>query len=144
MKFMSIEIGNKVEGKITGITHFGAFIELPGGKTGLVHISEVADGYVENIKDVLTVGETVTVKVLKIADDGKIALSIRKAVDKPASERPKPRPQGKPSSSGPRRPQSSQGSFEDKMDRFLKDSDERLSTLRKQTDSKRGGKNTKR
>lgn len=140
---MSIETGSKVEGKITGITHFGAFIELPGGKTGLVHISEVADGYVENIKDVLTVGETVTVKVLKIADDGKIALSIRKAVDKPASERPKPRPQGRPSSGG-RRPQSSQGSFEDKMDRFLKDSEERLTTLRKQTDSKRGSRNTKR
>lgn len=140
---MSIEIGSKVEGKITGITHFGAFVELPGKKTGLVHISEVADGYVENIKDVLTVGDTVTVKVLKIADDGKIALSIRKATEKPAGEKPRRRPQGKPSG-GDRRQEGSQGSFEDKMSRFLKDSEERLSTLRKQTDSKRGGRSTKR
>ncbi|ADH97612.1 S1 domain-containing RNA-binding protein [Salisediminibacterium selenitireducens] len=140
---MSIEIGSKVEGKITGITHFGAFVELPGKKTGLVHISEVADGYVENIKDVLTVGDTVTVKVLKIADDGKIALSIRKAAEKPAGEKPRRRPPGKPSG-GDRRQEGTKGSFEDKMSRFLKDSEERLSTLRKQTDSKRGGRSTKR
>ena len=79
---MAVEVGTKVAGKVTGITKFGAFVELGDGKTGLVHISEVSDAYVKDIHDVLHVGEPVTVKVLSI-QDGKIGLSIRKAVDKP-------------------------------------------------------------
>ena len=75
---MSIEVGNKLKGKVTGIKKFGAFVELPEGKSGLVHISEVADNYVENVEDHLTVGDEVEVKVLSIADDGKISLSIKK------------------------------------------------------------------
>lgn len=75
---MSIEVGNKLKGKITGIKKFGAFVELPEGKSGLVHISEVADNYVENVEDHLSVGDEVEVKVLSIADDGKISLSIKK------------------------------------------------------------------
>ncbi|HAK1616214.1 TPA: S1 RNA-binding domain-containing protein, partial [Listeria monocytogenes] len=71
---MSIEVGNKLQGKVTGITNFGAFVELEGGKTGLVHISEVADNYVKDINDILTVGDEVTVKVMNIGDDGKIGL----------------------------------------------------------------------
>jgi len=88
---MSIEVGSKVEGKVTGIANFGAFIDLGNNKTGLVHISEVSDSYVENINEELEVGQTVTVKVLSIADDGKIGLSIRKAQDKPAESAPKPK-----------------------------------------------------
>lgn len=80
---MSIEVGSKVSGKISGITNFGAFVDLGDKKTGLVHISEVSDGFVKDIHDVLTVGDTVTVKVLSVGDDGKISLSIRKAQDKP-------------------------------------------------------------
>ena len=68
---------NKLKGKITGIKKFGAFVELPEGKSGLVHISEVADNYVENVEDHLSVGDEVEVKVLSIADDGKISLSIK-------------------------------------------------------------------
>lgn len=75
---MSIEVGNKLKGKVTGIKKFGAFVELPEGKSGLVHISEVADNYVENVEDHLSVGDEVEVKVLSIADDGKISLSIKK------------------------------------------------------------------
>lgn len=75
---MSIEVGNKLKGKVTGIKKFGAFVELPEGKSGLVHISEVADNYVENVEEHLSVGDEVDVKVLSIADDGKISLSIRK------------------------------------------------------------------
>ena len=72
---MSIEVGSKVEGKVTGIAeNLGAFIDLGDKKTGLVHISEVSDNYVENINEVLEVGQTVMVKVLSIADDGKIGL----------------------------------------------------------------------
>lgn len=97
---MSIEVGNKLQGKISGITNFGAFVELEGGKTGLVHISEVADNYVKDINDILTVGDEVTVKVMNVGDDGKIGLSIRKAVDQPARpERPE-----RSYNNGPRKP----------------------------------------
>ncbi|SFM30996.1 S1 domain-containing RNA-binding protein [Salibacterium qingdaonense] len=133
---MSIEEGSKVQGKVTGITNFGAFVELPGGKTGLVHISEVADKYVENINEYVSVGDEVTVKVMKVEDNGKISLSIRKAVDRPKDDRPKGGRGGNGSGNkGQQRPLS----FEEKMSRFMKDSEERLSSLRKQTDSKRGG-----
>jgi S1 RNA binding domain protein len=63
---MSIEVGSKLQGKVTGITNFGAFVELPEGSTGLVHISEVADNYVKDINEFLKVGDEVTVKVLNV------------------------------------------------------------------------------
>ena len=69
---MAVEIGSKVQGKVTGITNFGAFVELPGGATGLVHISEVADSYVKDVNDHLTVGDQIEVKVLS-EKEGKIA-----------------------------------------------------------------------
>ena len=74
---MSIEVGAVVEGTVTGITNFGAFIELPGGKVGLVHISEVADVYVRDVKDFLKERDKVQVKVLTIDANGKIGLSIK-------------------------------------------------------------------
>ena len=83
---MSIEVGNKLQGKVTGITKFGAFVELAEGSTGLVHISEVADNYVKDINDHLKVGDVVEVKVINVEKDGKIGLSIKKAIDRP--ERP--------------------------------------------------------
>ena len=81
---MQLEVGEILEGKVTGILKFGAFVDLGGGKSGMVHISEVAPTYVSDIKDHLTEGQTVKVKVLSIADDGKISLSIKKAA--PAAE----------------------------------------------------------
>ena len=81
---MSIEVGSKVKGKVTGITNFGAFVELAENKTGLVHISEVADSYVKDINDFLTVGDEIEVKIINVEKDGKIGLSIKKAKDKPA------------------------------------------------------------
>lgn len=86
---MSIEVGTKVDGKVSGITNFGAFVDLGEHRSGLVHISEVSDSFVKDIHSVLKVGDSVTVKVLSIADDGKIALSIRKAVERPAQAAPK-------------------------------------------------------
>ncbi|MDN4608839.1 MULTISPECIES: S1 domain-containing RNA-binding protein [Sporosarcina] len=138
---MSIEVGSKLQGKVTGITNFGAFVELPNGSTGLVHISEVADNYVKDINDHLKVGDMVEVKVMNVGTDGKIGLSIRKA--KPESERPQ-RPQ-RPRHSGGRssnneRPEN----FEQKMAKFMKDSEERLSTLKRATESKRGGRGARR
>ena len=84
---MSIEVGSKLQGKVTGITNFGAFVEIEQGKTGLVHISEVADNYVKDINDHLCVGDEVKVKVINVEKDGKIGLSIKKAIDKPKRQR---------------------------------------------------------
>ena len=80
---MAVEVGNILEGKVTGITDFGAFVDLPDGKSGMVHISEVAPTYVNKISDHLSEGQTVKVKVLAINDNGKISLSIKKAMDNP-------------------------------------------------------------
>ncbi|MFB4165042.1 S1 domain-containing RNA-binding protein [Alteribacillus sp. JSM 102045] len=144
---MSIEVGSKLQGKVTGITHFGAFVELPDGKTGLVHISEVADKYVDDINQFLSVGDEVTVKVMKVEDDGKIGLSIRKAQERPQSDRPRGDRSKGDRPKGDRRGGPGKGqrplSFEEKMNRFMKDSEERLASLRKQTDSKRGGRSKK-
>ncbi len=76
---MQIEVGSILEGKVTGITNFGAFVDLPDGKSGMVHISEISNTYVENVSDFLTMGQEVKVKVINITDSGKIALSIKKA-----------------------------------------------------------------
>jgi S1 RNA binding domain protein len=152
---MSIEVGSKLQGKVTGITNFGAFVELPGGSTGLVHISEVADNYVKDINDHLKVGDQVEVKVINVEKDGKIGLSIKKAVDRPERpERParpeRPDRPDRPYSQRPRggRPNDNRNvrpeNFESKMAKFLKDSEDRLSTLKRATESKRGGRGARR
>ncbi len=134
---MSIELGSKLEGKVTGITHFGAFVLLPGGQTGLVHISEIADSYVRDINEHLKVNDPVTVKVINL-DNGKIGLSIRQASDNPAPTRERSfRPRNAGGGSGNRQ------SFEDKMGRFMKDSEDRLQAL-KRSDAKRGGRGGRR
>lgn len=84
---MAVTVGEIYAGVVTGITKFGAFVKLEDGTTGLVHISEVADFYVKEITDVLSDGAEVKVKVLNIADDGKVAMSIKKAQPKPQRER---------------------------------------------------------
>src|SRR5699024_1209887 len=84
---MSIEVGSKLQGKVTGITNFGAFVELEKGKTGLVYISEVADTYVKVINEHLSVGDEIKVTVINVEDDGKIGLSIKKAKDRPVRSR---------------------------------------------------------
>lgn len=125
---MAIAVGSILEGRVTGITKFGAFVELPGGVTGLVHISEVADAYVKDVNDFLKEQEQVQVKVINIDDKGKIGLSIKQA-----------RPDYEARASKRSRSQSRE-SFEDKLNKFLRDSDEKLSDLRRHTDAKRGGR----
>jgi len=140
---MSLEVGKKVEGKITGLANFGAFIDLGENRTGLVHISEVSDKFVEDINDELSVGDIVTVKVLSIEDDGKIALSMR---DKEA-EAEKKKQQKKSSNkkrSNNSRKRRGKKDFDSLMDDFLKDSESRLSSLRKNTENKRGGRGGRR
>ncbi|QHS23898.1 RNA-binding protein S1 [Virgibacillus sp. MSP4-1] len=130
---MSVEVGSKLKGKVTGITNFGAFVELPDGSTGLVHISEVADKYVKDIHEFLTVGDEVEVKVINVSE-GKIGLSIKKA-----KENKNPNNNNNKRGNPKRRSES----FEAKMNRFLKDSEDRLASLRKNTESKRGGRGAK-
>ncbi|EJO22560.1 S1 RNA binding domain protein [Selenomonas sp. FOBRC6] len=135
---------------MTGITNFGAFVELPEGKTGLIHISEVADVYVNDVHDFLRERDTVKVKVLTVDDRGKIGLSIKALQDKaaaPAQPSAAPARPPRPPRDMRRTAASRQigsPSFEDKLSRFLKDSDERLTDLRRKTDSKRGGRGSRR
>ena len=125
---MALAVGSIVEGVVTGITKFGAFVELPGGLTGLVHISEVAEAYVRDVKDYLKEKDRVAVKVINVDAQGKIGLSIKQA--NPNFE-VKQKPQ---------RSRSVHVSFEEKLAKFMKESDERLQDLKRNTDSKRGGR----
>jgi len=129
-----------VEGVVTGITHFGAFVKLPGGATGLVHISEIDNNYVREVRDYLHDNDKVRVKIISIDPKGKIGLSIKQAL-----------PQNKPRKQPPPdfwRAENNRNtvnlSFEDKLNRFMKESDERLQELRRSTDSKRGGRGANR
>ena len=162
---MSIEVGNILPGKVTGITNFGAFVDLGNRKTGLVHISEVSNSYIKDITDVLTVGDEVQVKVMEISGDGKVSLSIRRASadfseetveEKPKFQKSAPRNQ---EGQGSKKPYSAKSapSFEKKspsqakvndfdamMSSFLKDSEDRLTSLKRNTEGKRGGRGGRR
>ncbi|KKC28839.1 hypothetical protein CDSM653_02225 [Caldanaerobacter subterraneus subsp. pacificus DSM 12653] len=127
--FMPFEVGDIVEGTVLNITDFGAFIKLPEGKTGLVHISEVANTYVKNIRDFLKENDRVKVKILSMEPNGKISLSIKKAM-------PQKTPKEKDFAWQNSR-NNNNSSFEEKLLKFLKDSDERQQQLRKHLDSKR-------
>ena len=162
---MSMEVGNILPGKVTGITNFGAFVDLGNRKTGLVHISEVSNSYIKDIKDVLTVGDEVQVKVMEISGDGKVSLSIRRASadsseenveEKPKFQKSAPRNQ---EGQGFKKPYAAKSapSFEKKspsqakvndldamMSSFLKDSEDRLTSLKRNTEGKRGGRGGRR
>lgn len=146
---MSLEVGAIVEGEVTGITNFGAFVQLPEGKVGLIHISEVSNVYVKDVHEFLKEHDKVKVKVLSIDARGKIGLSIKQAMP-PAPPQPKPqRTQNENRERrGGMRPQNARSmqplSFEDKLSKFLKDSDDRMFDLKRKTDSKRGGRGAKR
>ena len=128
---MAIDVGSIVEGVVTGITNFGAFIELPDRVTGLVHISEVADAYVKDVRDYLKEQDHVKVKVIHVDEKGKIGLSIKQA-------NPTVRNVGRERRLPPT------VSFEDKLAKFIKDSDERQLEFRRATESKRGGRGSSR
>jgi S1 RNA binding domain protein len=151
---LSIEVGSKVKGKVTGITKFGAFVELPGGVTGLVHISEVADSYVSDVNEHLKLGDEIEVKVIS-EKEGKIALSIKKAIDRPEGQTSgysqRPQRQGGRSDRPANKDFRSKGgnfkpkeNFEDKMAKFLKSSEENLTSLKRSTETKRGGRGGRR
>ena len=128
---MPLDVGAIVEGVVTGVTNFGAFVSLPDGKTGLVHISEIADAYVKDINEYVKKNDPVKVKVLSVDPSGKIGLSIKQAS-------PTYRPRNVQDF------RRNRANFEDRLTRFMKESDERQADLRKATDGKRGGRGSRR
>ncbi|MBQ1243298.1 MAG: S1 RNA-binding domain-containing protein [Clostridia bacterium] len=147
-----LEIGAIYDGKITGLTGFGAFVSLPDGKSGMVHISEVSNTFVKDIKDVLKEGQEVKVKVVGISPEGKISLSIKKAQEPSEEEknsRKNDRPKGdRPKSDRPRnanvwqgQPKQNQGAmtFEEMMAQFKQVSDEKMTDLKRNSDAKHSG-----
>jgi len=135
---MPVEVGTIVEGKVSGITKFGAFVELPDGRTGLVHISEVSSEYVKDINAHLKENQKVRVKVLSMDDSGRVSLSIRKAQDE---ERGKSK---RPVEIDWQKANTENMSFEDRLAKFMKDSDEKMSDLKKSFESKRGSRSYRR
>lgn len=160
---MELEVGAILEGKVTGITKFGAFVSLPGGRSGLVHISEIAYSYVSDVSEFLSVGQEVKVKLISIDETGRINLSIKKtAPPPPRPANPRFQGGGRPAPSGPRpagRPQSGGGaaprpaspapqsrgqfkdrepqSFDDMLKHFLSESENRQSDLNRGGESRR-------
>lgn len=144
---MQIEVGQIIEGKVTGITNFGVFVDLGEGKTGLVHISEIAQTYVSDVREHVKENDTVKMKVLNISEDGKISLSIKRALEPQApfqhnrrngnganqrGARPQKREPDFTSPAAVWTPKKSESaSFEDMMAKFKQTSDEKFSDLKK-------------
>ncbi len=135
---MELKIGDIVEGKITTITSFGVFVDIGNGKSGMVHISEVAKNYVNDIKEHVKVNDVVNVKVLNIAEDGKISLSIKRALppekkeDTPRRERKKVVEKQPIDSTYTWTPKKTEpASFEEMMSHFKQTSDEKFSDLKR-------------
>ena len=137
---MELTVGAILEGKIKSITNFGAFVALPENKTGMVHISEVANTYVSDIRQHLTEGQDVKVMVIG-TENGKINLSIKRLEAKPQQEnrsnfRPAPRPQNaapRPAAPTPA-PKTADQLFEEKLKAFMSESDSKLSGVRQYAD----------
>lgn len=137
---MDIQKGQILTGKVTGITKFGAFVQLAPGKSGLVYISEIANTFVNNVADFLTIGQEVTVKVIGIDEQNRINLSIKQTLPPKPKTESAARPQSRPPR--PPRPDAYQpqpdapvdADFEDKLKRFMKDSEGRISDMMRQTE----------
>lgn len=142
---MAIEVGMILEGKVSGVTKFGAFVDLPDSKTGMVHISEVAPTFISEIGEYVKVGQTVKVKVLAL-NDGKISLSMKQALPKEQQQKKPQKQSGRRQPYKPAPPVTSPGdyewqsskkstpsSFEDMMSKFKQTSEDKMSDL------KRGG-----
>lgn len=144
---MQAEVGQILDGKVTGVTKFGAFVDLQGGLTGMVHISEVSDTFVKEIADFVKVGDEVRVKILSIGEDKKISLSMKQA--NPDYGKPKPKKEfarKKPEefrSSGESyvwTPKKDELTFEEMMNKFKQSSEEKMSDLKRMMDGKKGAR----
>jgi len=139
---MSLEIGSVVEGKVTSVMPFGAFVSIEGNNSGLVHISEITNEYIENINDYIKNGDKVKVKVIGVDKSGKISLSIKKALETKQDKHEKKSATPEriiPADIDWSRKADQDLSFEDKLSRFKKDSDERMMALKRSNESKRSG-----
>lgn len=148
---MALEIGSVVEGKVTSIAKFGAFVQLPEGKSGLVHISEIANAFVSDVNEFVQVGQSVKVRVLNISEDGKINLSIKRAEEQADTAQARtPRTLRRPEGDRPREnsspqmgevaPRSENQEFEDKLKKFMQESDSRIADNRLYADRPRRGR----
>ncbi len=139
---MQPEVGAVLEGKVSGVTKFGAFVSLPGGKSGLVHISEIANTFVSDVAQFVSVGQTVKVKVIGINGD-KINLSIKRAEEADNTQRKRAPQQPRPAAQKQQQTRQPSGqvaaptddqAFEDKLKQFMKDSDSRIADNRMYAD----------
>ena len=146
---MSLKVDTIVNGKVTGITNFGAFVEIEGGRKGMIHISEISRSYVEDIKSVLKVGQAVTCKVISVSPDGKVALSLKRMEEpadgkkpqkkQPVQKKPPVKPHRKfepaPAVTSPGdfewQASAGGGSFEDMMSKFKRTSEDKMSDLKR-------------
>ena len=141
----TIQVGAVLEGKVTSFMKFGAFVELENRRSGLVHISEIANTFVNDVHDFLQEGQSVKVVVLS-TENGKINLSIKKAQPRPAPggdrphNRPRPAPRTYARAQGETLPPSGDQAFEDKLKRFLTSSEGKMADLNRSVDGKRGGR----
>lgn len=135
---MSNEIGEIVKGKVTSITKFGAFVSFGEGKSGMIHISEVSDGFVKDINDFLKVGQEVKTVICSVDEKGRIALSLKRCQQSGADDklRKEEKPKQKIIPEQITEKKEGNESFEDMMSRFMKTSNEKISDLKKTTDSK--------
>lgn len=142
---MQLEVGKIYDGKVKGIAQYGAFIEIDGAGTGMVHISEIANSFVKDVNDYLKEGQEVKVKVLNINDDDKIALSIKKANENAEEQlRPAKRPERRPNVWEPKKkPPVTELGFEDMLTRFKQNSEEKICALKRNTERKTGSRRGK-
>ncbi len=167
---MQVEVGKIYEGKVKGITNYGAFVEIENGVTGMVHISEISNTFVNEIREHLTEQQVVKVKVLNVTEEGKISLSIKRAVENqnnnnsngsnnqnPRNSRPQKRDDNRRNNNGNSRnnnnnnnvwepkkqPQPTELSFEDMLSRFKQNSEEKMCDIKRNTDRKNGSRRSK-
>jgi len=129
---MPLEVRIIVDGNVTKLTHYGIFVSLPEGESGLVHISEIADAFVRDVADYFQVGDPVKVKVLNIDDRGRYELSAKQAEPR--------QPINPDAPTTPRRAVRSSPQFEDRLSTFMKRSDRRISELKRNRDARRRGR----
>ena len=142
---MTIEIGSTIEGTVVKVADYGAIVRLAGGKMGLVHISEVADTFVRDVREFVKENDRINVKVLKVNNKGRyelsakqadeVAVEVRERMPAPTQQRPHHEPYREYSAEHLERPPVT---FEDKLSRYMKDSQERLLDVKRSVDSKRG------
>lgn len=150
---MQVTVGEILDGKVAKVTNYGAFVDLQGGGSGMIHISEVANTYVKDINNYLKVGDEVKVKVIGINPENKVSLSIKETMElapaqaeAPPPRSPRPQGQSRPpaaprSFNRPAAIPSTGDSFEDMMNRYKKSSDDRMGDLKKIMDTRRGSYN---